>query len=223
MPGTIQYLPAVPVEGHQSSQSGSPEHPMRIATRRAAGLDPAGWTGELRAQVADFFGSLADEWHTRATPQRIAVVTDALTRGLDPLHISGGLAVESGSGTGIYSGLIAARFPVALAVDLSQAMLEHAPARPAHRVRADASQLPLRDRSAAVVVLVNAFLFPAEIDRVLTADGAIVWVNSSGEYTPIHLSPSEVAAALPGTWSGVASQAGRGLWCVLRRQPLSRV
>jgi len=34
----IRYLPPVPIKGHQSSGAGSPEHPMRIATRRAAGL-----------------------------------------------------------------------------------------------------------------------------------------------------------------------------------------
>lgn len=35
--------------------------------------------------------------------------------------------------------------------------------------------------------------------------------------TPIHLRTEEVAAVLPGEWRGVASRAGQGSWCVLRR------
>ena len=50
-------------------------------------------------------------------------------------------------------------------------------------------------------------------------DGVVVWVNSSGSQTPIHLPAADVAAALPGAWAGVESGAGEGLWCVLRRAP----
>src|SRR5204863_1222470 len=157
------------------------------------------------------------EWHTRTSPQRTAVVMDALERGLDEMPAPRGLAVEIGSGIGTYSPFLAERFARVMAVDLSLPMLQRAPARPAHRVLADGAKLPLRDASAAAVVLINAFLFPAEVDRVLSHDGTLVWVNSSGEYTPIHLSPDDLAASLPGTWTGVASQAGEGLWCVLRR------
>ena len=192
---------------------------MRIATRRAAGLDPGGWTGKLREEVADFFDDLAGEWHTRTSPERTAVVTDALARGLDPLHLPKGLVVEVGSGIGTYSNLLAQRFSTALAVDLSLPMLQRAPSGPAHRVQADAATLPIRDGAAAAVVLINAFLFPAEVDRVLSREGAMLWVNSSGEYTPIHLSVDDLLATLPRQWGGVASQAGDGLWCVLRRVP----
>ena len=219
--GSIQYLPATVIEGHQSSGSGTPDHPMRIATRRAAGLEPGGWTGELRSEVAAFFDDLASEWHTRTSRERTAVVTDALSRGLDPLHIGAGLAIEVGSGIGTYSGLIAQRFPQVLAVDLSLSMLQRAPSVPAHRVQADAARLPVRDASAMAVVLINAFLFPAEVARVLSRGGAIVWVNISGEQTPIHLSPDDLLAALPGNWRGTASRAGAGTWCVLQRGPVS--
>jgi hypothetical protein len=57
---------------------------------------------------------------------------------------------------------------------------------------------------------VNALLFPAEVDRVLAPEGSVVWVNSSGDQTPIHLRSEEVAAVLPGEWRGVASRAGQG-------------
>ena len=66
-------------------------------------------------------------------------------------------------------------------------------------------------------MLVNALLFPAEVARVLAPGGALVWVNSLGDATPIHLSAADVAKALPGGWGGPASDAGWGTWCVLRR------
>ena len=190
---------------------------MRIATRRAAGLDDRGWTGELRSQVEDYFDGIAAEWHTRITPQRTAVVTDALSRGLDALEVPVGPAVEVGSGIGTYTSLLAERFATVVAIDLSLAMLKLAPIGPGLRVQADAARLPLRNASAAAVVLINAFLFPAEVERVLSPGGALVWVNSSGEQTPIYLSVDDLVARLPGGWTGTSSRAGEGHWCVLRR------
>jgi hypothetical protein len=213
----IVHLPPLAIEGHRSSGTGGPDHPMRIATRRAAGLDAGGWTGELRDQVADFFDSLASEWHTRTSPQRMAVVMDALTRGLGTIGPPIGMAVEVGSGIGTYSNLLAERFAIVVGLDLSLAMLRLAPIGPTHRVQADGANMPVRDSSAAAIVLINAFLFPAEVERVLSPRGALVWVNSSGEQTPIYLSVDDLLAQLPGVWVGTASRAGEGHWCVLRR------
>ncbi len=190
---------------------------MRLATRRAAGLDDGGWKGELRDEVKAYFDAMADEWHTRTSPQRTAIVKDALTRGVAATGAPAGLAVEVGSGIGTYSAVLSERFVAVVAIDLSLAMLRLAPAHPVFRVQADGSALPLHDRSAAAVVLINAFLFPSEVARVLAPDGVIVWVNSSGECTPIYLSPGDLLKALPGEWTGAASRAGEGHWCVLRR------
>jgi SAM-dependent methyltransferase len=214
---TIRELPAVEIEGHFPSGLGSPDHPMRLVTRRAAGLDDGGWTDDVRTTVGQVFDTLAADWHTRTSPARTAVVVDALDRGLAAVGTPAGLAVEDCSGIGTYSELLADRFGVDLAVDLSLEMLRRAPAGPGRRVQADASQLPLADGAAAAVVLINAFLFPEEVHRVLRADGVVVWVNSSGEETPIHLPADEVAAVLPDDWDGVASRAGAGTWSVLRR------
>ena len=190
---------------------------MRIATRRAAGLDADGWTPDLRDLVEDYFDDLADEWHTRSSPERMAVVTDALSRGLGQVGAPVGTAVEVGSGIGAYSSLIAERFGRVIAIDLSLEMLKRAPDGPAHRVQADGASLPVGDSSAAAIVLINAFLFPAEVERALAPDGTLVWVNSSGEQTPIYLSVDDLVARLPGEWTGAASRAGEGHWCVLRR------
>src|SRR4051812_24676765 len=134
---TVEYLPPISIEGHRISSSGGPEHPMRAATRRAAGLDADGWTGDLRDDVRRFFDDLAGEWDTRMSPQRTAVVQDALNRGLEPIQPVGEVAIEIGSGTGAYSALLAERFNTVLAVDLSLAMLRQAPRGPAHRIQAD--------------------------------------------------------------------------------------
>ena len=213
----IHDLPPIAIEGHASSRAGGPDHPMRAATRRAAGLDTVGWTGELRNEVETYFDGLAGEWNTRTSPQRTAIVMDAVTRGFDAVRPPRGLAVEVGSGTGAYSHLLAERFAPVVAIDLSLAMLQLAPSAPARRVQGDGARLPLVDASTAAIVLINAFLFPDEVERVLAANGVVVWVNSSGEYTPIYLSVDDLVAALPGEWTGVSSRAGEGHWCVLRR------
>src|SRR5581483_984840 len=116
------------IEGHRPSSAAGPDHPMRVVTRQAAGLAPGGWTNDTREHVQGFFDELAAEWHTRTSPQRAAVVRDALVRGLDVLDLPPGPAVEIGSGTGAYSGLLAERFATALAIDLSREMLRRAPA-----------------------------------------------------------------------------------------------
>jgi len=95
-------------------------------------------------------------------------------------------------------------------------MLAHAPDH-SPRVQADSSRLPLADDTADVVLMINMILFPDEVDRILRPEGQVVWINTLGDQTPIHLPPDDVAAALPGEWVGVAARAGVGLWAVLRR------
>ena len=217
MAGTLTALPSVDIAGHRPSGLGSADHPMRIMTRRAAGLLPGPWDDAARAEVAAFFDGLAPEWHTRTSPERDAVVVDALDRGLPPSLGTADVCVELGSGIGAYTSMLARRWRRVLAVEVALEMLRLAPPAPGHRVLADGARLPLADGAACAMVLVNCFLFPAEVDRVLGPSGVLVWVNSSGAETPIHLPPADVLAALPGTWTGVHSAAGAGIWAVLTR------
>ena len=53
--------------------------------------------------------------------------------------------------------------------------------------------------------------------RVLRRDGMILWVNTLGDQTPIHLPPSDVLEAMPGVWSGRTARAGTGFWLTARR------
>jgi SAM-dependent methyltransferase len=190
---------------------------MRIMTRRAAGLHPGGWDDEARAQVAQLFDALAPEWHTRTSPGRDAILADALERGVPVDLAAADVCVELGSGIGAYTTMLARRWARVLAVELAVEMLRLAPDGVGHRLLADGAGLPLADGVADAVVLVNCFLFPHEVDRVLGPRGVLVWVNSSGDQTPIYLPADDVVAALPGRWSGVKSAAGAGLWCVLWR------
>lgn len=166
--------------------------------------------------VARTFDGLAPEWHTRTTVPRTAVVEDALARGLDPLLQSRRLAVEVGSGIGTYSPLLRRRFATVMSVDLSWEMLARDDG-PGQRVQGDGGCLPIRDGAADAIVLVNAFLFPEEVRRTLRVGGVLLWVNSSGEQTPIHLSTGEVESALGFRIDGVESRAGAGTWAALRR------
>ena len=184
---------------------------MRAVTRQVA--FEGGWSPERAAKVAALFDGLAPEWHTRHTDERQEPLLDALDRGA----VAGGRCLELGSGTGFSTPVLAERFDAVVAVDLAMEMLRRAPARPGARVRADAARLPVPDDSADAVVLVNALLFPHEVDRVLAPGGAVVWVCSLGDRTPIYRPADDVAAALPGEWEGVASAAGSGTWAVLRR------
>lgn len=203
----------IPVPPGERPTNADESHPMRKATRAIAS-SPQGWTPELRSQVRDLFDQLAPGWNTRAGEQRLDAVHDALERGPLP---KGGTWLELGSGTGLMTAALAKRADVVLAVDLSEQMLRLAPAHVAPRLRADGAALPVPPGSVDVLVAINAFLFPAEAARVLAADGALLWVNTSGPHTPIHLPAEDVLAAMGAGWRAVASEAGWGTWAVLRR------
>lgn len=212
MPSVLRHLDRViPAEAGRP-EGANADHPMRKVTWQVA-FEPGGWTPERRAKVAELFDGMAPEWHTRASSERTDPVIDALERGGPWVD---GLCVEVGSGVGLLSSLLATRFGSVIALDLSFEMLRRAPSEPP-RVQGDGAHLPLAGGTAAAVVLVNAFLFPAELDRVLMPGGAVVWVNTLGDSTPIHLPADQVVEALPGAWGGVASEAGWGTWAVLRR------
>ncbi|HVF33299.1 MAG TPA: class I SAM-dependent methyltransferase [Acidimicrobiales bacterium] len=204
-------VPADPPRPGADAVAERAAHPMRAVTRQVA-FEPGGWTGERRAKVAALFDGLAPEWHTHlADPQRTVPLADAYERGAIP---GGGTCLEVGSGDGANTAFLAERHDAVIALDLSIEMLRRATG---DRVRADSGAAPLRTGAVDVVVLVNALLFPDETDRVLAPGGTVVWVNTAGDLTPIHLAAEEVEEALPGAWDGLASEAGWGSWSVWRR------
>jgi SAM-dependent methyltransferase len=209
MPGSVTWLPDaegtvtdLPVFGSVS--------PMREVTETVA-FDAA-WDFSRREKVRELFDGMAAEWSSRATPEREASILDALDRG----GLAGDRVIELGSGTGLGTGHLIERFADVVALDLSMAMLHHQPDL-APKVQADASVLPFRDDAADLLVLVNMLLFPAEVDRVLRPGGGLLWINTLGHETPIHLSPEAVVDALPGSWTATAGRAGSGLWAAVQR------
>jgi SAM-dependent methyltransferase len=191
-----------------------PDHPMRRLTRSVALGE--GWTTDDAVRVAELFDSLAAAWSARQVDDaRSAPVLDALERGELPER---GRWLEIGSGTGTGTRLLSDTARSLVALDLSGEMLRHAPAELAPRLQADASTLPFTDGSFIAVVMVNMLLFPAEVDRVLGPDGVIVWINTLGDQTPIHLPAPDVMTALPGDWTGRTARAGTGFWLTARRR-----
>jgi SAM-dependent methyltransferase len=211
----VEHLPvAVPVR-QEREPGGYDDHPMRKVTRETA-FDPGSWTDDRKAEVAALFDQQAPEWHTREVPGRYDALADALDRGDVPTD---GPALELGSGTGLSTPLLAARFPRLIAADLSIGMLRLAPAGAAPRLQCDSTALPVPDGGLQVILAINMLLFPREVARALAPDGVLVWVNTSGAETPIFLPADDVVAALGDAWQGTASQAGTGTWCVARRRP----
>lgn len=189
-----------------------PDHPMRQLTRAMAFGEP--WTEENAARVSSVFDGLAPSWSAdHVDPLKAAPLLDAIDRGDVPVD---GRWIELGSGTGAGCQALDGMVEQHISLDLSFQMLAHAPDR-AVKVQADSSQLPLADDVADVVLMINMILFPGEVDRILRPGGTVVWVNTLGDQTPIHLPPPDVAKALPGEWDGVWAHAGCGLWAVLRR------
>lgn len=207
----LTRLERVAPEAPNRPDLAGPDHPMRAVTQQIA-ASPAGWDPERAARVRALFDGLAPDWNARFSEERLDCVEDALARGDVPT----GTCLEVGSGTGLITPLLRRHFERVVSLDLSHEMLVRADAT-SPRVEADGGRLPLGAGSVDAVVLVNAFLFPHEVDRVLRPGGAVVWVSTIGDRTPIYLPAEAVLDALPGDWDGVASEAGWGSWLVARR------
>jgi len=188
-------------------------HVMRAITERVA-ADPTSWTPAVAAQVADFFGELAPQWQTETSARSQVALADLLARAGAELTTP---VLELGAGTGSGTGALAAHFGHVVAGDLTSGMIQRLPAALASRVQFDASVLPVRSGSIATLVCVNMFLFADEARRVLGPHGAVIWVNSIGERTPIHLSAERLAEPLGDDFAVTASRAGWGTWAVARR------
>ena len=211
MDSRLTQLPDHP-EATDPEPFAGPDHPMRTLTRAKAFGEA--WEPSDSSRVQEIFDAMAESWsETHVDPVKAAPVDDALVRGEAPLD---GRWLEIGSGTGAGARILTGRVGSLVCTDLAAEMLRHAPDL-APKARADASRLPFPDRSFDAILLINMLLFPTEIDRVLEANGTVVWVNTLGDQTPIHLPPFDVLEALPGAWTGVTARAGTGFWLTATR------
>jgi SAM-dependent methyltransferase len=214
MTSTIRHIPRVISSSRAHEPIHGGRHPMRAVTRATA-FDDASWTPERAREVTTYFDDQARDWEARfaADDSRLAPLEDALERGTP---ITFGRCADVGCGTGITTARLESRFEAVVGLDISRPMLDEAP-RGVSRVLADSAALPIATASQDAVVLMNAFLFAREVDRVLAPGGVVVWISAVGADTPIYLSADDLGAALPGDWSGVWSEAANGTWAVLRR------
>jgi SAM-dependent methyltransferase len=210
---TLTELPRVIADKPDRPDLGDLAVHMRELTHQIA-MDADAWTPERVSQMSELFDAMASAWPERDRPERHDALGDALARG-GPFP--GGLCLEVGAGTGNVTGDLQAALDVVVSVDLSRAMLSLA-SPGSRQIQADGSLLPVPAGSVAVVALINMFLFPAEVARVLKADGVVLWVSTSGDATPIYLSPADVLKALPGPWHGISAEAGWGTWLTARRE-----
>ena len=189
-----------------------PDHPIRVLTRAVAfGKE---WKPEHAERMSNLFNELAPDWSSdHVDDTKAAPVRDALDRGDVPID---GAWLEVGSGTGAGARVLDGVVGSLVCTDLSAGMLSFAPDL-APRAQSDASALPFDEKSFDAVLLINMLLFPGEIDRVLRPGGTVVWVNTLGDQTPIHLPAEDVLEALPGSWQGTTARAGTGFWLAARR------
>lgn len=160
------------------------------------------WLGRLlRRPLRANFDWLAAEWEYRVGAEG----TIPLVAALEELPVVPGRVLDVGTGTGRGARVIAERFQSARieGVDLSRAMIEEAnellPAELADRVTfrvADATKLPYEDGVFDLVVLLNMIPFFDELVRVLASDGALLFVASFGEHTPIYVPPETLKEKL---------------------------
>ena len=217
--GMIEELPGI--DGADEGTRGTAvNHRMREVTELVAAGGT--WDDLLVGEVRTLFDSLAPEWTaTRDHPTRNAPVLDALERGV----VVGRTVLELGAGTCISARDLMGRFDRFVAADLSWEMLSNAVDGAPPLVCTDGSSLPLPDGVLDVLILQNMFLFAAEVDRCLADDGCVVWVNSRGPETPIHLSCEAVVASLEAAtgsgWRAVTSTVGEAMWTVARRAATS--
>jgi SAM-dependent methyltransferase len=214
VPGELRQLERVVAKADERELIGGPDHPMRRVTEATA-RDPGSWTAELASQVGSNFDGLAADWNTRIAvdPLRFAPLDDAVARSGAR---TAGTWLDVGCGTAVTTARLADRVERVVGFDLSLGMLQQAPPGVAI-AQADSAALPVPSACASVVLLMNALLFPAEMDRVLAPDGVVLWISARGDDTPIYLPPADVLAALPGRWEGVWAEAGNGIWSAFRR------
>ena len=208
----LEQLPDHP-DASEPTPFAGPDHPMRRLTRAVALGER--WTDDDAQRVTTIFDGLAAEWTAdHVDDVKAAPVRDALDRGEVPVD---GRWLEVGSGTGAGAMVLAGHVSSLVVTDLSAEMLRHAPAELAPRVQSDSSTLPFPPSSFDAVLLINMLLFPDEVDRVLRPRGSVVWANTLGDQTPIHLPPDDVLHSLPGRWTGRWAKAGTGFWLTAHR------
>jgi ubiquinone/menaquinone biosynthesis C-methylase UbiE len=83
----------------------------------------------------------------------------------------------------------------------------------------DATALPFPDACFGFITILNGFIFPAEVARVLAPRGWLLIAYSSGEDTPIYVPADEIErlCASVGLVEVAHGRAEPGTWTTARR------
>jgi SAM-dependent methyltransferase len=203
----------VPAPPDKPERPGADGHQAMV---QGIARDPSGWTDELRSVVVGAFEAMAPTWDDERGGYRAVPLLDALARG-GPF--ADGPCAEVACGTGTLTPVIRRQWPAVVGFDVTPGMLARGRGP---RALADAAHLPLGDCSVVAMVLADAPLFAAELDRVLAPGGVVVWSNALGRDAPYHVPTTQLLDALAGAshrpWDAVGADAGWGTWAVLRRR-----
>ena len=207
------YWPRLVLEKTDRDQGAGPDHPMRGVVEQVA-TNEDGWNHERATKVRTLFDEMAPEWKLRSGTAR----TEALIEALRRLAPNGSCCLEVGCGTGFVLGYLDETFETTIGIDLSFEMLANSNCPEVPTLQADAAKLPFASATFDLVVIVNSLLFTNELKRVLDDDGALIWVSTNGDRTPIYLSPERVHQALGDDYYGVSAGCGDGIWSCFSRK-----
>lgn len=188
-------------------------HASRAALERVLANpgDAAAW-GFLAGSYAD----MAAEWRDWAASQEQWYDSPVRT-GLQHTKPASWV-FEVGCGTGEATVALAGSAPLVVSTDVNEAMVARA-LRPANArfVVNDVRSLPLRDASVPLLAGLNAIPHIKEFNRVIAADGQLLWCTSFGPGTPLYVEPERLLHLFGPGWVGEAGRAGHGEWMVLSR------
>ncbi|MFJ4573701.1 class I SAM-dependent methyltransferase [Streptomyces sp. NPDC088846] len=167
-------------------------------------------------EAARFFSDLFDRYAaSRDTGQatgRDDPLHDALARGGPIPHDP---CWELGSGTGLFSPLLAGTFPTVISIDLSEQMLRRAAGRSPVRCRADTGALPAADGSdtcGAMMIVIGGFpsaerlsgcrpAFPVHRPRCPSKENTWKTRRSRNRRAPRCRHASGPASTVKGSWA----------------------
>jgi ubiquinone/menaquinone biosynthesis C-methylase UbiE len=127
-------------------------------------------------------------------------------------------ALEVSCGTGQATAPLTGFASRVYALDINESMLDLAPRLPeVCYLVGDVHSLPIRTGAVPLLVGLNAVPHVREFDRVLSADGQLLWCTSFGPGTPLYVDPDRLLGLFGPGWRGEAGRAGHGDWLLLSR------
>lgn len=203
----IRWLPDDDV--YVDTELDGANHPNRPAIDAVANDpgDEAAW-----AALRDDYRDQAERWSEWVDAQRNYDLP--LQRGLQHVRRDLSVVVEVGAGSSSSFVVQAGWGRTTVVTDVALEMIWRNPAE--LRVACDVRAMPFADGSVDLICGLNAVPHAGEFQRVLAADGKVLWATSFGPRTPMYVTPEEVARMFAG-WRVTAQRVAAGEWCLVER------